>query len=213
MFTSTIRLFIPPHPTPEPGIPLGVWASPLELPHDDAAAPPWLSRLIADYVPAGQAVDLYFPGNVVNAGAAANRQSNQPDQTASAAADAEPRPPAGLVVALLHQQAMSAETFALHVRAAAQAVDACGRLATVTGPSLSTKRGGYDPICRAIGVTAELGFGYLQHVIVTDPHHLQPDPAGAAKPRRAGLLRHRTAHWDVAIFQAPAASPSDGDGQ
>ena len=77
------------------------------------------------------------------------------------------------MVALLHQPAMSAEVFGLHVSAAAEAVDAGGRLATVTRPGLSARRSGrYDPISQAIDVTAELGFGYLQHLIITDPHQL-----------------------------------------
>ncbi len=75
------------------------------------------------------------------------------------------------MVALLQQPAMSAEVFGLHVSAAAEAVDAGGRLATVTRPGLSARRGGYDPISQAIGVTAELGFGYLQHL----DHH-RPTP-------------------------------------
>lgn len=213
MFTSTIRMFIPPRPTPAPAVPLGVWTSPLDAPLHDSPAPPWLDRLIAEYAPAGQAVDLYLPGNAVKAGAMGNQESTQDVQSTDAAAAAARRPPAGLVVALLQQPAMSAEVFGLHVSAAAEAVDAGGRLATVTGPGLSARRGGYDPVSRVIGVTAELGFGYLQHLVVTDPHQLAPQSVSGAKPRRAGLLRHRTVHWDVAIFQAPAASPSLGDGQ
>ena len=202
MFTSTIRLFIPPRPAPDPAdVPLAVWTSPLNGTHDDPSAAPWLTQLAAAYTPDGQQALLYTPD-----------QRHMPDPLAGESpanaeqSDAEPTGPAGLVIAQLQHLPLTADEFDRHVSAAAAAVCSGGWLAVVTRDSHRPRRRRHDPVSLTVDSATRLGFGFVQHLIITDPDQLAAMSPAPSRRRRSSLPTHRPAHLDVGLFKAPATA-------
>jgi hypothetical protein len=199
MFTSTIRLFIPPRSAPTSAVPLAVWASPLDGAHDHPSGSPWLGRLINEYAPEGKPVLLYTP-------TARSSHKSSDDAAASLLAaeqSAQPSTPAGLVIALLHHTARDGDELGRHVRSAATGVDAGGRLAVVTSGGQRRQLRDRDPVVGAVEAASRLGLGFLQHLIVTDLGELATGPRPPLPSGRASVPVHRTAHLDVTVFQAP----------
>jgi hypothetical protein len=198
MFTSTIRFFVPP-PAPTTDVPLAVWSSPIDGEHDNPAGSPWLTRLINEYAAAGQPVLLYTPTDP----SGPHQQLDGEAETPTAAEQLEQTPaPVGVVLALLHQTTTSADGFDRHVCNAVAAISPAGWLAVVTHGGQGPRRRSYDPVSRTVDIARRLGFGFVQHLIITDPVELAA--AHPARHRPAGMPDHRRTHLDVTVLQAPA---------
>ena len=212
--TGTIPMSTPtrshPQAQPQPqasAVPLAVWPGRRRTAADQVEGSPLLDRLIAEYAPAEQRVLLCIPARRRLEMQLTVWETGNPRtiDTLIGLVDPHVEPGAGLVIGLLHGHSPRSSELALLADVAKLALRPGGLLAVLTKSRPSRLRSHQDQVSRSVHAATAAGFGYLQHVIITEPgrpsdeSHVPTDIAGDTDHEVSVL--HRTTHHDVTIFR------------
>ena len=205
-----------PQAQPQPqasAVPLAVWPTYRRPAADRVEGSPLLDRLIAEYAPAEQRVLLCVPARRrLEMQFTAWETGNPPTIDAlSGLVDPNVAEGAGLVIGLLHGRSPGSSELTLLTDVAKLALRPGGFLAIITKSRPSRLRPHQDQVSRSVHAATAAGFGYLQHVIITEPPRRgsgvgdSPDVVTGVEREAdlAAAIVHRTTHHDVTIFRRP----------
>ena len=198
-------------------VPLAVWPTHRPTAADRASSSPLLDRLIAEYAPAEPRVLLCIPARRrLEMQLTAWETGNPPTRSSIVGHTVEPG--AGLVIGMLHGHRPRSSELTLLTDVAKLALRPGGLLAIITRSRPRRLRPHQDQVSRSVHAATAAGFGYLQHLIITElpPRggRLGDYPnVGTGIEREAdhaAAIVHPTTHLDVTIFRRltePAAAP------